>query len=134
MDDSVKTQCALERWPRRLERSEYLALSDKDRADYEAAEFMRTRKMAADRSMAYWDKQPRQIRDLVHEFGTGVVTAFLNNGVTEPRRIRAITCAILGIQPETGGVGNRGNRGKSNRRIEAAHEARSFGLPSRYRP
>jgi hypothetical protein len=121
-----------ERWSRRLERDEYLALSEADRQDYEAFEFIRSRKDHAVRSMAYWDKQPPQVRELVHEVGAGVVQAFVSHGITDPRKIRLITCAILGIQPETGGVGNRGNRGKSQRHIERFHEMRS--LPSRYRP
>lgn len=117
-------------WPH-LSREEYLALSDEDRKDYEAFEFIRSRKHHAEKSMAHWDQQPRQIRDLVHEFGAGVVQTFISQGITDPRKIRLITCAILGIQPETGGTGNRGNRGMSQRHLERAHEMRA--LPSRYR-
>lgn len=102
---------------RLISEDDYTALDDE--GHYQLG--LRVRKHRAERTMAAIDKMPAELRECVHEHGIGIVSAFVSKGVTSARSIDYLVKVVRGIRPNTGGLGNYGNRRRAKADGNATH-------------
>jgi len=86
------------------------------------------------RQCAVIDNMPQPLRDLVHDYGFGVVVAFIENGVNSPNVIRHLIRAVRSV-----GQDNRGLASESRARggallavLEPWLIQQGAGFPSRH--
>ena len=75
---------------------------EKDRRALDAPDFNASVVRRAQERMARVDAMPREVRELVYEFGLDVVQEFLNHHVTKPKSIRHLIATVLALDYDNG--------------------------------
>jgi hypothetical protein len=78
---------------------------------FDPAEYQRIVDRKRRERMDKIDAMPEDIRELVHEYGSTVVNAFMQNGVTKANRIRHLVETVLDeFSPTRGSFATQGIR------------------------
>lgn len=106
--------------------AEFAALSESEKRDQTERQAIATRKFHAERRMALVDSWPKELRELVHEYGHAIVKAFTDVGVRKPNQIRMLV-ALCRHETADGRPADFGNQ--RDRRAYAAvtrhHDAKA---------
>ncbi len=77
-------------------------------SDQEHQQFVQQKRS---KRMRQVDQLPKDVRELVHDYGLNVVNAFLDCGVTKPNRIKHLVETVLDeFSPTRGSFSSQGTR------------------------